>query len=163
MRTFTSAFIVVVACLVSGCSDSTALVTTTGPTSVSAELATFSASAGAVFTQQMGRPSCPTVPPFVIPINLVVRVDGGINVFVTTVSMQFVDTTGIVMPQVTLPAPQMTTQFGTALVQARSARTFPLTLPVGCGTDKKGTVTLIVATRDDQGRQQSGNLSVKVD
>jgi hypothetical protein len=163
MRTFTSAFIVVVACLVSGCSDSTALVTTTGPTSVSAELAAFSASAGAVFSQQMGRTSCPTVPPFVIPINLVVRVDGGINVFVTTVSMQFVDTTGIVMPQVTLPAPQMTTQFGTALVQARSARTFPLTLPVGCGTDKKGTVTLIVTTRDDQGRQQSGNLSVKVD
>lgn len=162
MRMFTAGFIVVIACLVSGCSDSTALVTTTGPTSVSAELATLSASAGAVFTQQIGGPSCSTVPPFVIPINLVVRVDGGIDVFVTTVSMQFVDTSGIVMPQVTLPAPQMTTQFGTALVQARSARTFPLTLPVGCGTDKKGTVTLIVATRDDHGRQQSGSVSVKV-
>jgi uncharacterized protein Yka (UPF0111/DUF47 family) len=37
MRTFTAGFIVVVACLVSGCSDSTALVTTTGPTSISAE------------------------------------------------------------------------------------------------------------------------------
>ena len=110
----------------------------------------------------MGRPSCPNLPPFVIPLNLVVRVNGGVNVLLTTVSMQFVDRSGIVMPQVTLPAPQLTTQFGTALVSARSARTFPFTLAVGCGTDKKGTVTIVASTRDDRGRQETGMVSVQV-
>ena len=163
MRTFAAALLVVVASFASACSDTAALITTTGPTTISVRSADFSANTGAVFSQQMGKTSCPALPPFVIPLNLVVRVNGGLNVFLVNVNMQFVDHTGIVMPQITLPAPQLTAQFGTALVQARSARTFPFTIPVGCGTQQKGTVTIQARTRDEQGREESGQISVKVD
>jgi len=111
----------------------------------------------------MGKTACPAFPPFVIPVDLIVRVNGGLNVFLINVNMQFVDSTGIVMPQITLPAPQLTAQFGTALVQARSARTFPFTIPVACGTQQKGALTIQARTRDEQGREESGQVSLKVD
>ena len=162
MRLLTTASLVVLACAASACGNSNAFVSTTGPTPVSFEAAALSASPNAVFAQTMGHPSCPSVPPFFVPLNLVVRVNGGVSIVVTEVRMQFVDMSGIPMPQVTLPAPQLTTQFGTALVQARSARTFPLTLGVGCFTDRKGTVTIGVSTRDDGGHQASGQVVVTV-
>jgi len=163
MRAFAAAPIVVVAFLASACSDTAAPMTTTGPTTVSVRSADFSASTGAVFSQQMGKTACPAFPPFVIPVDLIVRVNGGFNVFLINVNMQFVDSTGIVMPQMTLPAPQLTAQFGTALVQARSSRTFPFTIPVGCGSQQKGTLTIQARTRDEQGREDSGQVSLKVD
>jgi len=163
MRALAAATIVVVASLASACSNTAALTTTTGPTTFSVRSADFTASAGAVFSQQMGKTACPAFPPFVIPVDLIIRVNGGLNVFLVNVNMQFVDSTGIVMPQITLPAPQLTAQFGTALVQARSARTFPFTIPVGCGTQQKGTVTIQAMTRDEQGREESGQVSLKVD
>jgi len=163
MRAFAAATIVVVAFLASACSDTAAPMTTTGPTTVSVRSADFSASTGAVFSQQMGKTACPAFPPFVIPVDLIVRVNGGFNVFLINVNMQFVDSTGIVMPQMTLPAPQLTAQFGTALVQARSSRTFPFTIPVGCGSQQKGTLTIQARTRDEQGREESGQVSLKVD
>jgi len=163
MRALAAATIVVVASLASACNDTAALTTTTGPTTVSVRSADFSASAGAVFSQQMGKTTCPAFPPFVIPVDLIVRVNGGLNVFLINVNMQFVDSTGIVMPQITLPAPQLTAQFGTALVQARSARTFPFTIPVACGTQQKGALTIQARTRDEQGREESGQVSLKVD
>jgi hypothetical protein len=66
------------------------------------------------------------------------------------------------MPQVTLTAPELTRQFGTNLVQARSARTFPLQIAVGCGTGKSGIVMVAIDTQDEQGRSQSGQISVAV-
>jgi hypothetical protein len=97
-----------------------------------------------------------------VPINLVVRVNGGFNVFITQINMQFTDPFRIVAPQVTLPAPVLTKQFGTNLVMARSTRTFALTFPVGCVTDRTGTATLLIDTQDEQGRRQSGQVSVSV-
>jgi hypothetical protein len=126
--------------------------------------ASFSAASPTVVAQQVvGQTSgCPVFAPFSVPINLVVRVNGGVNVFITQISMRFVDPFRIEAPQVTLPAPQLTKQFGTNLVMARSMRTFPLTFAVGCATDRKGTATLLIDTMDAQGRRESGQVSVAV-
>ncbi|HEY7059151.1 MAG TPA: hypothetical protein VH458_21610 [Vicinamibacterales bacterium] len=100
--------------------------------------------------------------PFNVPVNLVVTVSGDVAVFITAISFAFTDMSGITMPQVTLPAPIPTAQFGTALVQARSSQTFPLVFPVGCWTDHKGKMTIQVSTRDELGRVSSGQVSVVV-
>ncbi len=95
-------------------------------------------------------------------MNLVVRVNGGVNVFLTTVSMQFVDT--IRHRDAAGDAAGAATDHAirNRAREARSARTFPFTLAVGCGTDKKGTVTIVASTRDDRGRQETGKVSVQV-
>ena len=105
---------------------------------------------------------CPSIAPFSVPIGLVVRVNGGVNVFITQIRMRFTDPFRIEMPQVTLPAPMLTKQFGTNLVMARSTRTFPLTLAVGCGTDRKGMAMILIDTEDEHGRRGSGQVSVAV-
>ena len=75
--------------------------------------------------------------------------------------MQFTDSFGVGMPQVTLPAPLPLAQFGTALDQARS-QTFALGLGIGCGTSRHGRVRIVVEAADDRGRQMSDQISVDV-
>lgn len=145
----------------SGARDSDSL---TQPTPASADsLVSLSAPpTAAVHTTFSFVPDCPTNAPFTAPIDLVVRVNGDVRVFVTEIRMQFTDPFRIVMPQVTLPAPQLIRQFGSNLVDARSGRTFPLNVGFGCGTDRTGTVVIVVDTRDERGRSQSGQISVAV-
>lgn len=161
-----ASFLLVLTGLAASCSNGTTTSDTlTQPTSLSTEMsASFSAESPMVFAQiatQPG-PSCATHVPFTVPIGLIVRANRNLRVFVTTINMRFRDSFNIVMPQVTLPAPMLTRQFGTNLVEARSARTFPLTLPVGCGTGRQGTVTVTIDTQDEQGRRESGQISVAV-
>jgi len=154
--------------LATSCGDTAARDSLTQPTAVSDQSSiTFSAVSPSVMAQvasQSGSGSnCDKHPSFSIPLGLVVRVNRNVRVFVTTVTMQFRDPFNITMPQVTLPAPQLTRQFGTNLVEARSARTFPLTLTVGCGIQRLGGMaTIAVETEDDNGRRDSGQVSVAV-
>ena len=122
---------------------------------------TFTASQSVVSAQAVRDPFCPTVNPFSVPINLVVQA-GEVGLAVMQISARFTDTVGMQAPQVTLPAPVPTTQFGSALVAARSQRTFPLILGIGCGTGHIGTVVIFVDTRDDRGRTRSGQVTVVV-
>ena len=103
-------------------------------------------------------PTCPIATPFFLPVAVTVT-PTGIIVVVTSISTQFTDTTGIQMPQVTLPAPLPTTQFGTALDQARGAQTFPLNL---CQPVPQGTVIVTVNTRDTSGRTGSSFATLAV-
>lgn len=152
------------------CSDTVARDSLTQPTAVSDQSSiTFSAESPSVVAQVASQPGsgsgsgCNAHPSFIIPLGLVVRVNRNVRVFVTTVTMQFRDPFNITMPQVTLPAPQLTRQFGTNLVEARSARTFALTLPVGCGIQRLGGMaTIAVDTEDANGRRDSGQVSVAV-
>jgi hypothetical protein len=112
--------------------------------------------------QPVSNPLCPSLAPFNVPLVIVVQPDDVGTVVVTAIRVQFVDTSGISMPQVTLPAPVPTTQIGTALANARSAQTFPVTLGIGCGTGHIGNVLIFVDTRDTQGRTGSGRASVTV-
>ena len=86
----------------------------------------------------------------------------GVSVVVTSIRAQFVDTSGAAAPQVTLPAPVPTTQFGSALEQARSGQAFALTVGIGCGTGNTGNMRILVETRDSQGRTGLGQATVGV-
>jgi len=159
-----SSLALVLAVSTASCSGTVVPDSPTQPTAVSAGAsASFSTAAPTAVAQQVGHFSgCPSNAPFRVPIHLVVRVDGGFNVFITQIRMQFTDPFRIEMPEVTMPAPQLTKQFGTNLVEARSQRTFPLDLGVGCFTDRKGTATVHIDTRDERGRRYSGQVSVAV-
>jgi hypothetical protein len=164
-RTLTIAIGFAVAVLAASCSSTGVHESLTQPTSASGEpSASFSAATATVFAQAASPSAaeCPTLPPFSAPIGLVVRANRDLKVLVTAVRMRFTDASNIPMPQVTLAAPQLTRQFGTNLVQARSSRTFPLKLGFGCGTGRSGTVTIAIDTEDEQGRRESGQVSVSV-
>jgi hypothetical protein len=155
--------LLVIAFLAAACSGTDVAVGSPGPSPVSTKSSvSFATTSPTAFSQIVSTPSCSTGVPFSVPVNLVVTVNGDVAVFITAISFAFTDMSGITTPQVTLPAPIPTAQFGTALVQARSSRTFPLTLPVGCWTDHKGTMVMQVSTRDELGSVSSGQVSVVV-
>jgi len=157
--------LVVIAALVVGgflatsCSDTDARVTATGPTTLAFEPASafFNVSPSTVFAQTVRPSFCPAFPPFTAVLDLSISA-GSLSLSVTDITVRFVDTFGVSMPQVTLPAPVMTTQFGSALVQARQTRVFPLSLGLGCATGQQGTATVIVVFRDSNGRMSSGQV-----
>lgn len=163
-RTLTVAIPLVVSVLAASCGTTASHDTLTQPTAVAGLSASFAVGSPSA-SAQVASPSasgCPARPPFTVPIDLIVRANRDVPVFVTVIRLRFTDQFNTQMPQVTLPAPQLTRQFGTNLVQARSARTFPLQVAVGCGTGRSGVVTVGIDTLDEQGRSQSGQLSVVV-
>ena len=112
--------------------------------------------------------SCPSVAPFIVPFDVFVTA-GSTTLILTDVSMRFVDTQGVQMPQVTmqmppvtLTAPLPTTPFGTALVEARTTRNFSLQLPIGCGTGRAGTVIIIIDARDGLGHPMTMQVTATV-
>jgi hypothetical protein len=113
-----------------------------------------------VTARPIGQPSCPTVPPFVGAVSLNVQAPPDRPLSIRQVRMTFTDSAGVTAPQVTLPAPVMTQQFGSALIDARSQRTFPLTFPFGCGTRRTGTLVIVVVIGDEQ--QQETTAAVRV-
>ena len=135
---------------------------TTEPTPVGAAPSQmFSTTESVVSAQAVHNPFCPSVDPFRVPVGLVVHAQE-VGLVVTQISARFTDSAGVQAPQVTLPAPVPTTQFGSALVEARSQRTFPVVLGIGCGTGQTGTLVIFVSARDDFGRTRSGQVTVVV-
>ena len=115
-----------------------------------------------VSAESIDRPSCPTLPPFAGSLSLIVLATGEEALAVRQVQMTFTDTTGLTAPQVTLPAPVLTRQFGSTLIEARSQRTFPLVFPFGCGTLRTGTLVVVVVVGDDQQRETTREMRVAV-
>jgi hypothetical protein len=162
MQKFTViAALVVGAFLVTSCSDTDARVTATGPTTLAMEPASFNVVQSPLSPKPAPFAFCPAFPPSTVVVQLSIRA-GTLSLSVIEINLQFVDTSGIRMPQVTLPAPVMTTQFGTALVEARQTRLFPLSLGLGCGFGQRGTITVVVVTRDQNGSMNTGQVSVLV-
>lgn len=159
--------ILAVSILTAGCGDSTTEFVATGP---SAALQLNSSQnpfarihpspIGAVAIRGAG---CPHSFPYRAKVNLTISADRDVSLSLLDVRMHFVDTFGIAAPAVTLPAPVLTRQFGTALVEARSSRTFPFDFDFGCGTDRRGTLTVHVRTRDGRGRHDDADLRVGID
>ena len=154
--------------LATGCDDDDDdEVTGTGPTAIQVGVGTESSAAFVsvnplvITSQPIGGGPCPAVQPFGGRFNLVI-VAGDSNVFLSSVRLGFVDANATNRVQVTLPMPVPTTQFGTALVQARSTRIFPFDFRFGCGTSRSGTMVMLVDTRDDRGRSNTRELQVSV-
>ena len=107
-----------------------------------------------------GRAPCPYLHPFRASTNLIVRADGGFRL--TEIAMRFLDRSGSNGPQVTLPAPVPTRQFGTELTDARTSWTYPLDFAYGCGTGRSGTIVIVATGHDGRGRRQSTELRASV-
>jgi hypothetical protein len=155
---------VVAALLVTSCGDTDSRMNATGPTTLTTESASLNltSSIATLNPAQTTFSFCPVVAPVTVALNLSVTA-GLVSVSVVELGFQFVATSGTsAAPQVTLPAPVPTTQFGSALVQARQTRVFPLTVGLGCGTGQRGTITVIVVTRDQSGRMTTGQVSALV-
>ena len=120
--------------------------------------AAFALRPDAFTAQSVSDAFCPSLSPFLVPVNVLVQA-GSIGVSVTDIAFRFTDRRGVEMPPVTLAAPVLTTQFGTTVVQARSAREFPLSFRLGCGVQPVGTIVVIVGSRDGNGRTGSVSLT----
>jgi hypothetical protein len=153
-----------VALATSACSDSE-MAARTQPTTFSTSAqanVSFSTVSDTVSAVPVFGSSCPGIAPFRVPIVVLVSPNGAAGLAVTQIQLQFTDTSGIQMPQVTLPAPVPTTQFGDALDRSRDPLQFPLSLGIGCGAGRFGTVVVIVDARDGDGRHHSGRMRVNV-
>jgi hypothetical protein len=148
--------LVLAACLVTACDNTKSNVAE--PTALAAAGVSADVTAGAPVADSAGNRSCPA---FTIPLKLTLRA-GGLDIAVTDVTMRFVDSSGIPMPPVTLPAPVPTTQIGSDLIAARSARTIPLAISIGCTAHPAGTVVVVVGTRDGRGRRGSVEVRTPV-
>ena len=136
----------------------------TQPTPVTSPLSSVAVSttSSLAVAQRVNNPFCPSVAPFNVPLVIVVQPNGAVGVIVTAIRLQFFDTSGARAPEVTLPAPVPTTQFGTALENARSGLAFRVRLGIGCVTGSTGNVQILVETRDAQGRTGVSRASVSV-
>jgi hypothetical protein len=142
--------LLVALCVSAGCNGTEVDIRATGPSGFGVTAPFIGVNPAVVSPQSVHDAFCPTLPPFLAGINLSIRVTGDVGVTLREVRMQFTDQTGITAPQVTLPAPVLTQQFGTTLVQGRSERTFPLAFRFGCGTARAGTIVMFVVTGADQ-------------
>jgi hypothetical protein len=151
------------AVLAAACSDSDARLATMTPSPLALTSASVSATPSAVAAQLVGNPSCPGLPPFRAQFHLNVQAGDERAMLITDVRARFQDTSSFQVPMVTLPAPVPTAQFGSMLVEARSARSFPIVIGLGCGgVGRTGTIVVIVDWRDDGGRRHSMQTSVVV-
>jgi hypothetical protein len=115
-----------------------------------------------VAAESVRDPSCPTLPPFVGSLSINVHADDDAPLSLSRVQMTFTDTTGATAPQVTLPAPVLTRQFGSTLVEARSQRTFPFTFPFGCTTRRTGTLVVVIVVSDNHNREVTTEARLSV-
>jgi hypothetical protein len=114
-----------------------------------------------VATERVPNSACPTIPPFVGSLSVNVQaVDFPLSL--SLVRMTFTDSVGLQAPEVTLPAPAMTRQFGSTLVEARSQRTFSFHFPFGCDTSRNGTLLLLVVFTDPDGREITRQMRLPV-
>lgn len=107
----------------------------------------------AVAVQPVANALCPAVPPFVGSLDLFIQAPA-VDVRLNSVRMTFTDAGGLTAPSVTLPAPVLTTQFGSTLIEARARRAFPFSFPFGCFGRRAGTLVIVVVLVDGTGQEQ---------
>ena len=161
--------LVAAAVLASSCSDNDARSALTQPSFVGGSFVAVTAASSTAFAQPSNDPICPSIAPFNVTFGIIVKANGSSNVIIHGVQLRFTDSSGFQTPQITLPMPPVTiaapiptTEFGSAMVQAGSATTVPLTLAIGCGTGSQGTILVIVDTSDDLGRRSSEQVRITV-
>jgi hypothetical protein len=104
---------------------------------------------------------CPFTHPFVVPFDLHVR-SGASALFLNQVRINFVDSFGTSGPQLTIPQPDLNVRFRTTSIAAQTSREFPFSFEFGCGTARRGTLSVFVQTNDEAGRMNDGSLTVVV-
>lgn len=152
------------AALAAACGDSDSPLTpTTAQPLQLASTTSFALLNPSTLTSQLSRGgACPHLQPYYATVGLTLHGDVDTFLQLSSVRLQFFDHAGLAAPAVTLTAPVLTREFGSALVQARSARTFPIDYGFGCATGRTGTIVIEVWARDGHGRDRSMNLRAVV-
>jgi hypothetical protein len=149
--------------LATACSDNaTSPTSPSSQSNIEAPRASFGLVSDTVVAQPVSYWQCPFTPPYAVPFIVFVDRNGDPALSVTEFQLRFTDTFGMSMPTVTLPAPVPTTEFGSALSASRGDLRFPLSLSIGCGVGRTGTISVHFNTRDGRGRIGSGRLNVSV-
>jgi hypothetical protein len=130
----------------------------TAPTSFNVAGVSANVTAGSAIADPNAGGTCTAL---TIPLQLSVQA-GAAAVAITEVTARFITSASTSMPQVTLPAPVPTVQFGSGLIEAKSVRTIPLMLPIGCVVEPAGTVVVLVSTRDRHGNSNTTSVSTPV-
>jgi hypothetical protein len=105
---------------------------------------------------------CPTVPPLLAPVDLVISADRTTDLRLRQVQLQFVDRFGTIGGFRSLDALDLAGLFGTTVVPALGTRTFPLSLPFGCVGAQIGALNVTVTASDVLGRESRTALQVPV-
>lgn len=151
MHKHSIAFTLLVSILVTACTDGDARLNPVEP-GITTQASTFGLRpsiglGSSVLSSQLASDArCPEVPPFFVPFAVTVGAGPDADVALDAVRLRFADVVSVA-PQVVLPQPSLTTQFGSTLVSARSSRTFPFLFRFGCGTARTGTLIIIVDAR----------------
>jgi hypothetical protein len=154
--------LLVAAFFAASCDAAKATRNMTEPTTISTALSvSLNGTSSTAVAQRVSDFRCPSISPFTLPVLVMVDAKGAAAPSsVTEIRLQFTDQSGVRLPQVTLPAPVPTTQFGTAL--ANSLKAFPVTLGIGCGSGHAGTLVIVVDMRDGRGHRGSAQTTVLV-
>jgi hypothetical protein len=152
------------AVLAAACGDSDSRPTLAGPQPLQlAATTTFAALQPSTLTSELSRGgACPDSQPFRATAGLRVIGDNDTVLAIDSIRLEFFDQQRNAAPAVTLTAPVLTRQFGSALVEARSSRTFPIGFGFGCSTGRTGTIVVVVVARDGNGRDRSMQLRAAV-
>ncbi len=146
-----------------GCDDGDP--TRIGPSSVSRNARFVSSSvtvADQVAIVPVPAAFCPFASPFFIPASVVVRADGASDLQLRQMQLRFVDMAGVTGGFRTIDGAELTTLFGSTLIPAFGARTFPVTLPFGCVGGTTGTLFIDVTSFDLTGRQNLSSVQMHV-
>jgi|SRR5687767_3347304 hypothetical protein len=156
MRTYSIPFVLVLsltsATFLSTACDSETSRTPLQPTGISSLVST-SEFAAAIRPTRLERRSvagalCPLRHPFFVPLELFVENTSASTVFLNRVGFQFIDSFGVVGPQIVTGQDTLLRRFGHVGLPPDSSRVFPFSVEFGCGTLPHGKINVAIETLD---------------
>jgi hypothetical protein len=104
---------------------------------------------------------CPFTHPFAVPFDLVVQSSRS-ALLINQIRIDFVDSFGTSGPQLVIPQTELNNRFMNAAISPRGSRAFPFSFEFGCGTARRGTLSVFVQTSDEAGRMNDRRVSVTI-
>jgi hypothetical protein len=105
---------------------------------------------------------CPIVSPFTTAFDLVVQERTGIDLFLDSVSMQFVDGTNLRSSPIVFPQADLTRLFPSTLISRGASRAFTFSPQFGCGIGVPETLIVTTVFLDRFGTSHSSMLQATI-
>jgi hypothetical protein len=109
----------------------------------------------------LGGAQCPGGFAFGTPFNLIITA-GVHDLTLDSVTLHMIDGTNIGGPSVTIPSPELATQFGSMFIRAGTTRSFALRPTFGCMANQPRSLRGDAFVFDNQGRRQALPLEGRI-
>jgi len=109
----------------------------------------------------LGAPQCPDGFAFGTPFNLIITA-GVHDLTLDSVTLHMIDGTSLGGPSVTIPSPELATQFGSMFIRAGTTRAFALRPTFGCMANQPRSLRGDAFVFDNQGRRQALPLEGRI-